>query len=232
MTTPEFFDATWLENGEFDLSQDNRNKTRTMLTRDALVDLHDNEEQLRLHPLPSRGRAYTYYIRQHDPGEPHAQYVMGLDDKARDSSCPRAAGLLSLGVSVEKGFEPQQMTGSWSWHRLAKASPTELDQMITAIASKVKRPVSISIDAHRPDSERHPIEYVYANGLLLRHACPSSLNELQEHIASVNAKMDHWVDFWLTVHFGFPDVEKMPPLAAANIIYHFRDLRDWLNGVN
>jgi hypothetical protein len=66
---------------------------------------------------------------------------------------------------------------------------------------------------------------------LLRHACPSSLDEIKDHIENVSAMKNHWVDFWVTVQFGIPDVEKMTPLGAADMIYRFRKFRDWLNGI-
>ena len=227
MSTPPRLDPRWLALGEFDTSGDDRRGTRTMRIRDGLAELLGGP--LLLRKLPTRGRAHTYYMRESDPGEPQAQYVMGLDQ-----------GRLHLGLSVEKGEERagaepgRRMTRTWSWHRLRTATESKLDSHLGRIQKLLEgRPILLWVETHEGESEdapREQREYVYWRGDYLFGACPSSAADIVERIHHVHTCKGWWADVWIVAEYGPKEVAKMTTIQASEVLGIFRGTRDWLNG--
>ena len=122
------------------------------------------------------------------------------------------------------------MDERWSWHQLAKARPAQLEQKLTEVVDAVGRPLRILVETHiqegGDDEDRRTANYLYLNETLLRRACPSSIDELLNHLT--NVKAGYWADVWFTAEFGAKEVQTMTPESAAKVLFGFWGLLKWL----
>jgi hypothetical protein len=209
------------------MTGDDRHRTRTMLIRDALVERYGDRRRMQLRKFPARGHAQTYYLREQDPGEPQAQYLMTIGDE-----------LLAIGLSIEKGeetsraVEGRRMHRTWSWHQLRRASAEDLSCALHQVSVRIDgRPVRVRVETHEgegDESARDAWEYVYSGGSYFERARPATDKEVVKRIRDL--KKTRWADVWFAAEFGPAETRVMGPERAAEILFAFREMRDWLNG--
>ncbi len=233
--TEEFFDPAWVRTGEFDLSKDDRNSTRTIRVRKALEELEGRS--FRLAPIRAdhsvkvrSGRASTYYLREGDRECVEAQYYMTLD---------RACRTLSLGVSIEKGHthadaEPDgKMDATWDWPRFARMTPARLVALLSAASAALAgRPVALVVESHwnnddEPTGERRDtVSFVFDGDRCLMRAVPVTAAYVVQYLREIDTRTDWWADVWIVADFTEEEVGKLTPEAVAQALFAFRSLRN------
>lgn len=220
-----FFDPRWLRIGEFDLSTDPRGSTRTVRVRRALEE--GERRPFKLKPLPARGRACEYYLREGEQGAVEAQYYMSID---------RTLRTLALGLSIEKGEEypgassERQMDRTlWDWPNLVNMPAHVVHEHLSAISTELGRPIGFIVDTHRQDDgreqERETVPFVFTGDAFLKRSAPVSVNALVAQLDEIDHRTRWWADVWVVAEFTESEVAVLSPENVAERLLAFRSLR-------
>ncbi len=138
--------AAWLQEGPFDLGGPDPRHTTMISIKETLSDalrLPPDGLRIAFYP-PGPQFKHTYWWREGGRDYAEAQFVAAI---------AKEVPVLSLGVSIEKGFEagvpgrPEQVMDRavWDWPRLVSALPEILSVDVPGVAAKLAAPISVRV---------------------------------------------------------------------------------------
>ena len=232
----------WLVHGYFELETES-GKSFTQEVRDHLVSMLElKPKALTPKRLPRGSTPSWLWWRESEKPYREAQFFAGL---------ALEYPILSIGVSVEKGFferqpaheSPTSLRGvephpksekewmdseTWDWHRLVAHRLAILEE-VPAICERIRRPVLVKL--HKKDSEDRTSEkwnrtFVYhEDSWFERHKGSIEPEEICSHIEGLDGQKDHWIDALFCCDLGPRDVDGMTTDQFAEILVSFAPLR-------
>jgi hypothetical protein len=148
--------SVWLTRGYFDLSKEGQ-PTTTKIIRDELcksIGLAPGSLQIANYPVGPSWK-HTYWWREGKRDYAEAQFFVQI---------AREYPVLSVGISVEKGFEDDQALPAnrqtldrrfWDWQHLVNDSLALLQEDLALVADHLSHPFYVRFHEHdRDDNER------------------------------------------------------------------------------
>jgi hypothetical protein len=220
--------STWLTRGYFDLSNEAQ-PTTTQIIRDELctsLGITPGGLQIANYPVGPSWK-HTYWWREGKRDYAEAQYFMQI---------AQSYPVLSLGLSVEKGFEddaaskanPQTLDrGSWDWPRLVAQSAAILEQDIPIVAGRLSQPLYFRFRVH--DRKRRGVEhraFGLENGTWFeRREGSSDSASIGRLISDIDKRQDRWA----IVHFAvdlYPSlIDGMSASDLTKLLITFEPIR-------
>src|SRR5262245_38267044 len=194
------FDQAWLLQGYFQLGAREARHTLTQGIRDELAQLlHLTKKELKIAQYPvAAAYRHTFWWRTGEQDYAEAQFFARI---------AREHPVLSLGVSVEKGYEttrglpekplPTQHMHrtSWDWPRLVKHAKSLLARHIPELEPTLKRPLFLWI--RTPAAREDERTYSCLSGTWYRrYTGPEPVAHLVRHIESLDRRRDLWVNVY------------------------------------
>ena len=226
-------DKNWLLRGVFQLESRRTRHTFTKGVREELA------RALRVAPG-------SLYIAQYPVAAAFRHtfwWRTGTVDYAEAQFFARIAAdylVLSLGVSVEKGYEktrrlksrpkPSQIMNrsTWDWRRFVARSELVLRRMLPSLAEKLQRPIvlRVSTASTSPEDDR---TYTCMSGTWYRrHVGKVPASDARDHIAALDRKRDVWVNVYMGCDFGPDEADGKTPTEVAALLLSFNSIREIL----
>lgn len=214
---------SWLVNGYFELASE-KGRSFTQEVRDQLGDALGS--RLRSKSYPTRGRRFWLWWRELEEPYLEAQFFAGL---------ALEHPILSLGVSVEKGFEEGKSAGeaewmdrrTWDWPRLVDRRDILLEE-IRSIAERLRRPVFVKF--HKKDLEGRTCErenrtFVHHGSWHRRHQGSIDVKAISSHIENLDTLKSHWIEASFCCELSPGDARGMTTHELAGLLLAFAPLR-------
>lgn len=233
----------WLWRGYFDFSGQDPRQTTTIQVRERLA--------TKLGIAPS-----AIKIRQFPVGPVHRHtfwWGTGALDYAEAQFFARIAkqhAILSLGISVEKGFENAKVVSkakrstylmnrsTWDWPRLVKHAETILSKDIPSLGSTRLRQIFLRVEAeHRvlqkgspkPETVLEPRTFVFSDGQWFeRYVGKGHIKDIADYLASLDVKHDWWVNLYIATDLTPAEVDGLTPSGISELLLLFKGIRDRL----
>lgn len=227
-------DQTWLLQGYFQLDARHTRHTLTQGIRDELArSLGLTSKGLRIAQYPVAATyKHTFWWRMGNLDYAEAQFFAGI---SRDHP------ILSLGVSVEKGYEttrglakkprPTQRMNrtSWDWPRLVRRAKALLGREVPKVEQALKRAVFLWIGT--PAARKDERTYTCLSAKWYRrYTGPVPVSELVQHIESLDRRRELWVNLYIGCDFTPIEVHGKEPRDLAAILLAFNGIREAIHG--
>lgn len=213
-------ESSWLTRGYFDLSSTDKPST-TQQIRDVLSASLGVRFTIKSYPVgPAFRRVFWWRVGDSDYSE--AQLCAQIS-----SDYP----VLSLGVSVEKGFEgtkkgPQMNRRSWAWQRLIRHRQQILSVEIPKVAKQVRRAINLRISTHEYGLEsRYTYAFSYVDRKWFERGIgPTTPSDIAQFIKEVDEWDEEWVDLSFAVDLDPTNANGLSAAATAELLMQFSSL--------
>jgi hypothetical protein len=174
---------------------------------------------------------HTFWWREGTRNYSEAQFYMQI---------AKEYPVISVGVSVEKGYEDPDSSpsdsmdrGTWDWSRMVSNVPDILGHDVPAISQALQRPVQLRIRPHRRGAtHRHEAAtFSFADGQWFRrHEGSASASSIGLMIQELDGRRDTWVDLYIAADYADTDAAEFTPTSIGQIFLQFAPLRARLRG--
>jgi len=229
-------DESWLRQGHFVLG--GTRPSFTQVVREKLCDaLGLPKKDFGIHPYPGRGPIHTIYWRKVKSPYREAQFYAHIAD---------CHAVLSLGVSVEKGYEAGKWAKGaermgrrdpWDWRRLVKQIPTLLKTEIPIVAKELSD-LSFQLYALPPDRGDEESEELCESRIFSmvdgdwfeRGARGVKPEDIEAAVAEFDERKEWWVEVHFAKDLSLAEAARLDVEAVVSILKTFNEIRTQLRG--
>jgi hypothetical protein len=227
-------DPAWLEMGFFKFDSARSRSTPTDEIRRFLArGLHLEPREIRRKGYPV-GPAYRHTVwwreGKHDYAE--TQFFAQIE---------HAQPVMTLGLSVEKGYEPPTTPErdselmdrrTWDWPGLLRSGSEVLGKGVADVSGRLDRSVHVHLAGYAMNPEdRERAYFSFVRGRWYRrHEGTAKTAKVLEKIASFDTRHDWWLDLYIGCAFSPAEVADMDTQAAAEVLLAFAPLRKMIRG--
>jgi len=222
--------GSWLRQGFFVLGNDGL----MQLVRDELdrgLGLSHGTLRIRNFPVAANWK-HTYWWREGDIEYAEAQFFAQI---AQDYA------VLSLGLSVEKGYENPRATAepgklmdrrTWDWPRLMNHVDALFVTDVVATAEFLQGPVNVRMRSKQvPEGAWRTRTFSFSEGSWFeRHVGRVEPEVVSDHVRELDRQQDSWAIIHFAHDLGPIDVDGLSPAQIANTLLGFDSLRRRLRG--
>jgi hypothetical protein len=226
--------ADWLFRGYFEVSDPAGGPSATQHIRDGLaVRLGRPPAMVKIANYPvGPAWKHTFWWREGDSDYAEAQFFARIAEEYP---------ILSVGVSVEKGFEDEDAAPSakletyqmdrrtWDWPRLKSRAEDLITMDVPSCAALVSRPVTFRCYTHRYErgqrTTRERRVFVFDGTWFERHVGGVERSTIIDHVRDLDTRKACWVDAYLGCDLFPNEVEGMKPEVLVDILWSFAAVR-------
>lgn len=219
-------ESDWANRGYFDFSDFPRGKTPTQIIRGELcqaLGLHDRDLGIAFWPVGPSWKHIVWW-RKGERSHAEAQFLMEVAGEYP---------ILSLGVSIEKGFvesadDRHRMDRStWHWSVLLDAGHDILATDVPAIHARAGSPIAIRARVRRDGmlAEAESATFVYADGRWWKR-CEGGVDAgvIVDKLREFDRLEQDWVDLHFVEDIPAEALENLTPKDVADRLLNFEPL--------
>jgi len=222
-------EGKWLEQGFFRFDSSTNRITPTEEIKKLLADgLRIEESKLHRKSYPV-GPAFRHTIwwREGHYDYAEVQFVAQIS---------KHHPILTLGISIEKGYEDSQIAcrksermdrKGWDWPNLVINCPIIVDNMLPTCAETVRRPISFRISGreHNGNGRSETIYNLIDRIWFQRHVGKATSADIPEEIRLLDKNKNWWVNVYIGCDFYPFETDKMDTDYTAQILLAFSPIR-------